>query len=65
MRDLIWTVILIWLAFRIVSAFQSMSKRKQPVSVKSDQDNPKDKVKSAVDKHLSSEGEYVDFEEIP
>ena len=70
MRDIIWTLIIIWLIYKVVAVFKNnaakTSKNKfdsqnyQDVSAES---NEKDG-KSAIKKHLNTEGEYVDYEEI-
>lgn len=61
MRDLVWTVIAIWLIYRIVHIIRNSStgpkvnsapKKKAPAAPKS--------AKSKLD----TEGEYVDYEEI-
>jgi hypothetical protein len=67
MRDLIWTIILIWLAYRIFSAFQSFSTKKEKDTTVSNPANSgtrDEKIKSAAEKSLNTEGEYVDYEEL-
>ena len=70
MRDLIWTIIAIWLLYKIVDVFKNFSKQKSnpPGRTRHDasgQQTPSDQdMKSALKKHLNKEGEYIDFEEI-
>lgn len=74
MRDLIWTVIVIWFIYKLIDIFKGASAKKsfhnskmanedstrnQSQSSHSDKD-----IKSAVQKHLNNDGEYVDFEEV-
>jgi len=71
MRDIIWTIIVVWLIYRVVDIFRiSAAKRTAGNNQFGDQTNPhpgskpeKD-IKNAVKKHLNNEGEYVDFEEV-
>lgn len=70
MRDIVWTIIVIWITWKIYDLFKSMSKTKtQPIT----QNNYKQGKEGAVRieeyvKHKtyfnSSDGEYVDYEEI-
>jgi hypothetical protein len=66
MRDLIWTVIGIWLVYKIASLFSSAFSRQKikgntgPTVVKDDGHD----LKRAVKAHVDREGEYVDFEEL-
>jgi hypothetical protein len=70
MRDLIWTLILIWAAYRIFSMFRigpAAGRQPRDGSAASSPMPPvKDDMskKEALKKHLNTEGEYVDFEEI-
>lgn len=75
MRDVIWTVILIWLVYKIVDVFKGLSSKKDPGKVYSEgsgqtaYSNSKpgshdNDIKKAVKNHLNNEGEYVDFEEV-
>jgi hypothetical protein len=68
MRDLIWTVIIIWLIFRIADMFKSSFARQK---VRSSENKPhpirkpgENDLKKAVRDHVNREGEYVDFEEL-
>lgn len=73
MRDIVWTLIVIWLVYKVVAIFKGNSSQKSKLNNSNfDQDtsfdNPKSskeqKVNSAVKKHLNNEGEYIDFEEM-
>ena len=65
MRDVIWTLIIIWLVYRLVDIF-----KKKPATQNTQQQNYQsqgpvdDKIKNAMHKQADKEGEYVDFEEI-
>jgi hypothetical protein len=72
MKDIIWTIIIIWLVFRLIAVIKSFGKKRAFNSGSPDVHNDgfsspsgseKD-LKSARQKHLNKEGEYVDFEEI-
>jgi len=66
MRDIIWTIIIVWLLWKIVDAFQKISK-KQHHSAKQYAQNgettiiDKDTQKSRFN---PSDAEYVDYEEV-
>jgi hypothetical protein len=61
MRDLVWTVIAIWLIYRIVSIFRHSSPGPQVNKGPKKEDSaPPKNGKSRLD----TEGEYVDYEEI-
>lgn len=71
-RDVIWTLIVIWLVYRLVDLFKQPARRNAGSSAASGE-NPnqtsahshsRDEIKKAVQKHVNSEGEYVEFEEI-
>jgi hypothetical protein len=69
MRDIIWTLIGIWLIYKLVDAFRAITAKKSAVGGQNDQQAaasppPKKDIHSALQKHLNKEGEYVDFEEI-
>ena len=63
MRDLIWTIILIWLAYRIFSAFRNISSKKQE-TVRSEASETGKREKQDYEKALNKEGDYVDFEDL-
>lgn len=70
MRDIIWTLIILWLIYKVVAIFKGNSANKQKTTIDSNQEfntkTPSDESdgKSAMKKHLNNEGEYVDYEEI-
>jgi hypothetical protein len=63
MRDLIWTIILIWLGYRIVSAFRNISQKKQETLRNNEPESGK-REKQDYEKALNKEGDYVDFEDL-
>ncbi len=74
MRDIIWTVILVWVVWKIVDAFKNVSKM-QAQRVNPNQNNQYqqrkegevkiDSDKSAHKPHFKpGDGEYVDYEEV-
>lgn len=65
MTDLIWTVIGIWLVFRIISAFKpkANSTMNSAANDYSKQDHSQ-KQKEAAKRSLEQEGDYIDYEEI-
>jgi hypothetical protein len=74
MRDLIWTLIVVWLVMLLVDLYRvSVSRKTTSQSTGSafqgraahthPPHNP-DKLKKAVREHVNKEGEYVDFEEV-
>ncbi len=77
MRDIIWTVILIWLVYKIVGIFRNFNTGKTAAySYETQQQNTAsstqtgsnqhsvDEIKSALKKHANNDGEYIDYEEI-
>ncbi|MCW3077707.1 MAG: hypothetical protein JWO32_2316 [Bacteroidetes bacterium] len=72
MRDVFWTIIVIWLFYQIVTIFKNSGKRKsnlqQPdthTETKNDfTPNAKKDVKSVLKKHADKDGEYIDYEEV-
>jgi hypothetical protein len=70
MRDIIWTLIVVWLIYKIVGVFKSTSSKKsftntdQQTHSTAHQTVPEKDIKNAIKKHLNNEGEYVDFEEV-
>lgn len=68
MRDIVWTVIIVWVVWKIYSAFTTKSKT-QNTTTGSHQTRKEGDVK--IDKNVNSkthfnsnDGEYVDYEEI-
>jgi hypothetical protein len=76
MKDIIWTLIVVWLIYRLVDVFRAATaKRTSSTRSENQQNNPQyttrqttsnhdADIKNAVRKHLNNEGEYVDFEEV-
>jgi len=76
MRDLVWTLIIVWLIYRFVTMFKSITPKNNfagyQQNTPSNEENkntnftshtPKN-VKNAVKKSTDKEGEYVDYEEV-
>ncbi len=74
MRDIIWTLILVWLIYKIAEIFRNSGSKKSTVDgndaysmnktkIYSQNETQKD-IKGAIHKHLNKAGEYVDFEEL-
>jgi len=73
MKDIIWTLIVVWFVMRLVELFKVSVSRKahnpgsiryntqstEPASV-----NNSDKLKKAVREHVNKEGEYIEYEEV-
>jgi hypothetical protein len=72
MRDLIWTLILAWVVYRIFTAFRiapSRQNNQTPADEQSGNNHSasaktEDAKRQALKKRLNEEGEYVDYEEI-
>jgi hypothetical protein len=75
MRDLIWTVIVVWFVYKLIDIFRGASAKKsfsgsnhqsfeQTNTTHTHTTHSKEDIKSAVQKHINNEGEYVDFEEV-
>ncbi len=78
MRDLVWTLIIIWLVYRLVAMFKSSTPKKGFAGYQQNHTNTSNQettntsfnshtamdVKTAVKKSTDKEGEYVDYEEI-
>lgn len=75
MRDIIWTLIVIWLVYKVVAVFKTASSKKSATSgnhnnfegtqdVNNTSSGTEKDIKAAVKKHVNNEGEYVDFEEV-
>jgi len=74
MRDIIWTLIVVWFIYKIVDVFRSSTAKhtanNNPHSTHETNTNfhnnpkPEQDIKNAVKKHLNNEGEYIDFEEV-
>lgn len=73
MRDVIWTIIVIWLIYKVVDLFRGIQAKKTSVqhdhTNQSSQHQTRDNMtnpnlQSAMKKSADNEGEYVDFEEV-
>ena len=76
MRDIIWTLIIVWLIYKLVDIFRSSSKKSFAGNNSDTQTNQnqtynsntsftaKKDTKEAIQKSADKEGDYVDFEEI-
>lgn len=69
MKDLIWTIIVIWLVYKLLDIFKAKQKPSQNAqsthfSENADASPKSESFKKAKQKHLNDEGDYVDFEEI-
>jgi hypothetical protein len=74
MRDLIWTLIVVWLVMRLIDLYRASVSRKttsqsagstyQSRSSQQATYQDPEKLKKAVREHVNREGEYVDFEEV-
>jgi len=67
MRDVIWTIIIIWLLFRVADLLKSWSKKsaKDPgLKTHGPENPPRKDLKEALRRHLNKEGEYVDYEDL-
>ena len=68
MRDIIWTLIGIWLIYKVVDMFKNLGSKKSFVDNQHSNQHrtttTKKDIHSALKKHMNKEGEYVDFEEI-
>ncbi len=72
MRDIIWTIVVIWLVYKLADMFKLIGAKKAPIQNQQHNNNQtanqkphsERDIKSAIQKHLNKEGEYVDFEEV-
>lgn len=75
MKDIIWTLIVVWLIYKVVDIFRAASSKRTftNTSHQNNQDTgptvhntskPDQDIKNAVKNHLNNEGEYIDFEEV-
>lgn len=76
MKDIIWTLIIVWLIYKFIELFRSAAtkrtstnhseqtyNRTQAAPIHNTSRSEKD-VKNAINKHLNNDGEYIDFEEV-
>lgn len=72
MRDVVWTLIVIWLIYRLVDMFKKKPTQEQNHQNSNTQFNTnsekpstvEEKIKNALHKQIDKEGEYVDYEEV-
>jgi hypothetical protein len=75
MRDVIWTLIIIWVVYKIIDVFkntkqksfsnnQSFKSYKTPQPENSNNYSTKKEPKVNLKKNIDKEGDYIDFEEI-
>ncbi|MBX3163448.1 MAG: hypothetical protein KF900_03130 [Bacteroidetes bacterium] len=70
MRDVIWTIIVIWLLVRLVNLFKTNkqsatgNRQYETSNEQAASSHSEKEIKNAVRKGINEEGEYVDFEEI-
>jgi len=77
MRDIIWTLIIVWLIYKLVDIFKGSSKKSSFAGNNSTAQNgqnqsyqsntayaSKKDSKEAIQKSADKEGDYIDFEEI-
>jgi hypothetical protein len=75
MRDIIWTLIIVWLIYKVIDLFKINAGKKNFADHQDEQfqrqnsagntnSSPEKDLKNAVKKHLNNEGEYIDFEEV-
>lgn len=71
MRDVIWTIILIWLIYKLIDIVRALNTSRNAIkeTVNEHTSQPKhnknDTIREAVNRHIDKTGEYVDFEEMP
>ena len=75
MKDIIWTLIVVWLIYKIVELFKAATVKRSYVNnqTQHSKNSSQDKkggshtnrdMKDAIRRHVNKTGEYVDFEEI-
>lgn len=76
MRDIIWTLIIVWLIYKLVDIFKGSAKKSFAGNNSNTQNNQsntynsganytaKKDTKEAIQKSADKEGDYIDFEEI-
>ena len=76
MKDIIWTLIVVWLIYKVINIFRSATTKRvytnnndqnytrQQSTNAHNSSKPEKDIKDAVKKHLNNEGEYIDFEEV-
>ncbi len=67
MRDVVWTIIAIWLVYKLVNLFKSAGVTRsghQTTGPERPRGPQQSDLRNAVRKHVNGAGEYVDYEEI-
>ena len=67
MTDIIWTLILIWLFFRLTSLFTGRIKTQSDMEERAPErsnSNRDESLRRALRKRIDKEGDYVDYEEL-
>jgi ABC-type nickel/cobalt efflux system permease component RcnA len=77
MKDIIWTIIIVWLIYKVIELFKSATVKRSYAhhsqggeQQETHQNHTKGSghahkdIKEAVRQHINKTGEYVDFEEI-
>ena len=66
MRDVIWTIIIVWLVYRLVDFFRAAGRKETVSNSEPQRENAanQEQIRSAVKKSADREGDYIDFEEI-
>lgn len=76
MKDIIWTLIVVWLIYKVVEIFRSATTKRTYTNTNEQTYNrpqaapihntgrSEKEVKNAINKHLNNDGEYIDFEEV-
>jgi hypothetical protein len=66
MRDVIWTIIVVWLVYRLVDFFRGVDQKKTVSNNGPQREGTanQEQIRSAVKKSADREGDYIDFEEI-
>jgi len=69
MRDLIWTLIIIWVVYKIVDVFRGINQKKNLAYEQERSENvnsaaSKKDLKSGMQKMAEKDGEYIDYEEV-
>ncbi|MES2515740.1 MAG: hypothetical protein V4580_16425 [Bacteroidota bacterium] len=71
MRDIIWTIIIVWVVWKIYDAFKSVSKSKTQTQAFNGNHSYRKEGEVKIDKNVNvkshfspADGEYVDYEEV-
>ena len=71
MRDIIWTIIIVWVVWKIYDAFKSVSKSKTQAQTFNGNQSYRKEGEVRIDKNVDlkshfnpNDGEYVDYEEV-